>query len=106
MAYKFTVNSAVHARILRPSHLLAVSFKPVYRPNPDQLRLPLILGSRSYSESTPTSPPPKNSESTKGSQSSEREDKNWLPPRVGIVTAVIGTGLVGAGSIYKSFEIY
>jgi hypothetical protein len=113
MACKFTVNSAIQARLLRPSRHVqpspqcAVSFRTIYeprRPNYGQLRFPLILNSRSYSESAPTPPPPKDSRSTKGSQSPRSEDKNWLPPKVWIVTTLVGTGLVSAGSVYKSLE--
>jgi hypothetical protein len=65
MVYKFTVNSAIQARLLRlsrrvqPSPQCAVSFRTIYelrRPNTSQPRFPLILSSRSYSESTPLLP--------------------------------------------------
>ena len=115
MACKFTVNSAIQARLLRPPRYVrpspqcAVSFRTIYEPrrlNYSQLRFPLILNSRSYSESTPNPPPPKDSKSTKGSQSPRSEDKNWLPSRAWIITTLVGTVIVGAGSIYMSFEIY
>jgi len=80
MACKFMVNSAFEARLLlQPSHQRTVLIATVNKlgcPIPGRPMLPLILSSRSYSESTPTPPFPKTSGSTEGSESSGPEDKN------------------------------
>ena len=81
MASKFMVNAAFKARLLlRPSHQRTVLFGTVNKlgcPIPGRPMLPLILSSRSYSESTPTPPLPKPSGSTESSQSSGPEDKTY-----------------------------
>jgi hypothetical protein len=84
MASKLMANAAFEARLLlRPSHQRTVwTVNKLECPIPGRPKLPPILSSRSYSESTPTPPLPKTSGSTKSSQSPGPEDKNWSPPKV------------------------
>src|SRR5439155_16390287 len=105
------------SRLLQLSPQRAVSFRSVYeleRPNLGQLRFPLILSSRSYSESTSTPPFPKDSGSTRGSQSSNPKDTTWFKPKAKkqIETTlkswdgVLFTGgIVGAGYVFIFLEI-
>jgi len=113
MASKFMVNPAFKARLLlRPSHQRTVLFRTVNKLEcliPGRSTLPLILSSRSYSHSTPTPPLPKSSESTKDSQSSGPEDKNWFHPKGWVKggAAMVTVGLVRAGScrfVYTSLK--
>ena len=104
MTSKFLTNTAFKARLpLRPSHQHSVSFGALNKlelPIPGRPVLPLILSSRSYSNSTSTLPFLKSSGSIEGSQSSGRENKNWFYSkgwaRNGAVMVIVG--LVRAGS--------
>jgi hypothetical protein len=129
MASKFMVNAAFQVRLLlRPSHQRTV-FRAVNTISGRPM-LPLILSSRSYSESTPTPPLPKTSGSTESSQSSGPADKtystststppfpkssgptkgsqssgpNWYHPQGWGGAPVVLVLVVRAGSFYVSFE--
>ena len=103
MVSRLTVNAAFEARLLlRPSHQRTVLFGTANKlecPIPGRPTLPPIL-SRSYSDSTSTSPFPKSSRSTEGSQSSGPDDRNWFHPKgwVKAGAAMVAVGLVCAGS--------
>jgi hypothetical protein len=106
MASKFMVNTAFEARLLlQPSHQRPVLFGTVNAITGRPTLLP-ILSSRSYSNSTSTSPFPKSSGSTEGSQSSGPEDKNWFSSKAWGKTLGWGAvGIVCTGSfwcVYKS----
>ena len=117
MAYRITANSAIQARLFQLSRQNAVSLRTVYKlgqPKPGQLRCLLILNSRSHSESTPTPPLPRDFGSAQASRSSEREDKKWYSPeannqigaRAKVLWGALATGgVVGAGSVFMSFEV-
>jgi hypothetical protein len=101
MACKFIVKSAFKAHLLlRPSCQRTNLFGTVYklgRPIAGQYRWPLILSSRTYSEFTPTPPTPKASESTEGSQSPKRRDKNWSLPSW--IAPSLGGAIATAGAV-------
>ena len=67
MAYRLIVSSAIQARLLQQSRLVQTShllWASQQCAVPGQLRFPLILNSRAYSESPDTSSLPKDSEPT------------------------------------------
>ena len=115
MAYRITANSAIQARLFQLSRQNAVSLRTVYKlGHRAQTRPALILNSRSFSESTSTPLLPKDSESAQASRSSEREDKKWFSPevknqigaRAKVLWGALATGgVVGAGSVFMSFEV-
>lgn len=117
MAYRITANSTIQARLFQPPRQNAVSLRTVYklghRAQTRPAQCPLILNSRSFSESTSTPPLPKDSGSAQASRSSEREDKKWFSPeaknqigaRAKVLWGALATGgVVGAGSVFMSFE--
>ena len=118
MAYRVTVNSAIQARLFQPPRQNPVPLRTVYklghRAQTRPAQCPLILNSRSFSESTSTPPLPKEAGSAQASRSSEREDKKWFSPevknqigaRAKVLWGALATGgVVGAGSVFMSFEI-
>src|SRR3954463_3415794 len=113
MESKFMANAAFEARLLlRPSHQRTVwTVNKLECPIPGRPRLPPILSSRSYSDSTSTPPFLKSPGSTEGSQSSGPKGKSLFSPealgKAWTLSKVLGLGALVAvrqAPFYVSIE--